>query len=127
MSAPRVCCECKREYGRVKGTRGLTSHGVCPECLPAFRRRMPRADYRQTERRITNYFVQADAASREFGATVDDLRLEGYEVSLESSDEAVVEIEECPACGGPLMRLGDPGRVSELRCRNCGVVSHREE
>jgi len=31
MSAPRVCCECKREYGRVEGTSGLASHGVCPE------------------------------------------------------------------------------------------------
>jgi len=49
-----------------------------------------------------------------------------YEVTVESSGEAVVEIGECPTCGGLLMHLGDLGRVSGLRCRN-GVVSHREE
>jgi hypothetical protein len=90
MSAPRICYECKREYGRIKGTSGLASHGVCPECLRAFRRRM-------------------------------------YEVTVESSAEAVVEIGECPTCGGPLRRLGDPGRGSRFRCRNCGVDSSRKE
>ena len=57
---------------------------------------------------------------------------EVIEILQENGDWSIeAEIEEyppatCGACGGPLIPLGNLGRITHYRCRNCGSMAFRD-